>query len=118
MDGTLKVYLEMQKNWSFLNSANLWFVVCFNEAWISIITNKTINSNKFILLLNQLNSWLKSINNFGYDEMLLIIDNWSYRKSLCTKYWLIKYSFKVIYLPSNTPQWTPLENGFRLIKAI
>ena len=106
------------KNSPFSNSASLWLAICSNGAWISLISNETINSIKFMLFLDHLHSWLKSFNNFGYDEVLLILDNWSYHKSNVCKHRLIWCSFKVLYLPPYTPQWAPIENGFGLIKKI
>ena len=100
------------KNSSFLGNASLCRAICSNGAWISLITNETIDSNKFILFLDHLNSWLKSENNFGYADVLFIMDNWKYHKSKISKHKLMELSYKVVYLPPYTPQWTPIENWF------
>ena len=106
------------KNSPFVGSASLCLAICSNGTWILLITNETINTNKFVLFLSNLNSWLKSNRNFGYEEVLLIMDNCKYHKTKETKLKLIDCSYKVIYLPPYTPQWAPIENAFGIIKKI
>ena len=78
---SLKGVTWKTKKWSFSNSDRLWLAIYSNVAWISLISNETINSFNFMLFLDHLHSCLKSFNNFGYYEVLLIFDNWSYHKS-------------------------------------
>ena len=63
------------KNTPFTGSASLWMAIWSNGAWILLITNETINSNKFVMFLDFLNSWLESNEKFGYNDMLVVMDN-------------------------------------------
>ena len=74
-----------------------------NGNWILLITNETINSNKFVLFLNYLFKSLEVNHNFGYEEVLLAMDNWKYHKSSITKHKLKERWHKVFYLPPYTP---------------
>ena len=70
------------------------------------------------MFLNFLNSWLESNEKFGYNEVLVVMDNCQYHKTKDSKNKMIKCSYKVLFLPPYTPQWAPIENAFGLIKKI
>ena len=104
------------KNSPFYGSVNLVLAIYSNGAWISFITNKTIDSLYFLWFINILDSWLKSKNNFKYEEIMLILDNWSFHKSLQTRELLRKLKYLVVYLPAYSPDFFTDRNVIQLYK--
>ena len=63
--------------------------------------------------LKIMNSWLESNNLFGYSRALIILDNWLIHKSSSTKSFLKDEAFSI---PPYTPDFSPVEMSFSLIK--
>ena len=63
-----------------------------------------------------MNKWLNSHNNFGYDNINLLLDNCSFHKSNKTQDIFKKLPYKIYYIPTYSPEFTPIEMCFSLIK--
>ena len=73
------------KNSPFISSMSFVMAIWSNGAWISFMMNETININNFLWLLMTLNHWVESFNKFGYDNVLILLDNCSFHKGVYTK---------------------------------
>ena len=104
------------KNNPFSGSTSLIMAILSNGEWISFITNNTINTENFVWFLKILDYWLKLKNNFGYSQVLLMLDNCSYHKSSSSKSLLRKLGYTVIYLPAYSPDFAPIEMWFSILK--
>ena len=113
--GVSKDLLLSWKTLIFSGSVSFVLSICYNGAWISFITNKKINSFNFLWFINILDSWLKYKNNFKYEEIMLILDNWSFHKSLQTREILLKLKYLVVYLPVYSPDFAPIKMWFSYI---
>ena len=104
------------KNVWFRGSVSMVMAICSNGSWINFVINETINSENFMWFLKIMNSWLESNNLFGYSRALIILDNWSIHKSSNTKSLFKKMKHLVFYIPPYTPDFSPVEMSFSLIK--
>ena len=89
-----------------------------NGSFLAILTNKTINSQKFVFFLWQLSKLLKDNEWFGFKDVLILMDNWSIHKSGEAQAKLLKLNHKIMYLSAYTPKLAPIENWFRTLKSI
>ena len=105
------------KNSPFVGSLSLVTAICSNGWWITMLTNETIDSTKFIVFIENLNWWLIDHSNFNYSNVLIILDNWSIHKSKETLFKLKKINWKIIYLPAYSPMLAPVEMYFGILKA-
>ena len=113
---SLKGISKEAKNAPFVGSA--WIISCIlsNGNWISLITNNTVNSIKFVVFLENLKQWLRNNNNFNYSDVLLLLDNWSIHKSRESIKKLKKINAKILYLPPYSPNFAPVEEFFGIMK--
>ena len=86
-------------NSPFSGSLSMISSICSNGNWMNFITNSTINWDKFLVYLDYLCKWIKDNRNFGFKEVLIVLDNCSIHKTLKTKRKLRKMNIKTIYLP-------------------
>ena len=105
------------KNSPFTGSINCLMAILSSGQWLLLLTNKTSNSEKFVLFLNKLNSWISANEGFGYKDILITLDNWSIHKSKEVTQILKELNFNVIYLPAYTPQFAPIEMWFSKVKG-
>ena len=104
------------RNALFTGSISWVLAIWSNGFWLWFLTSKTIDGKTFIWFLKTLNNWLKLNGDFGYNETLIILDNWSVHKSQLTKRLLKKLSYKVFYIPAYSPEFAPVEMSFSLLK--
>ena len=97
-------------------SASMIMAICSNGAWITLVTNETINSGNFTWFLKILADWLHSHNYFGYNRAMLLLDNWSIHKSSSTVIVLQSFSFITLFIPAYSPEFAPVEQWFSIIK--
>ena len=69
------------KNQSFTGSMSWILAIWSNGSWIWFLSNNSIDSDRFIWFIKIMNKWLNSHNNFGYDNINLLLDNCSFHKS-------------------------------------
>ena len=87
-----------------------------NGAWISFLTKETFKSANFVWFLKIMKNWLKSHNNFGFNNTLILLDNASIHKSKEAKVIIEKLRCKVVYLPAYSPEFAPIEMSFSILK--
>ena len=73
-----------KKNSSFSGSTSWVLAICSNGFWICFLLNRIIDSDNFTWFIKILHHWLKTNDNFGYDEVFILFDNWSIHKSEVT----------------------------------
>ena len=73
------------KNSSFTGSISWVLAVCSNGSWLSFLTNQTFDSRNFIWFIKILNNRLNLYENVEYNEVIIILDNWSAHKSQLTQ---------------------------------
>ena len=79
-------------------------VICFNGSWIYLLTNQTLDSNRFIIFFEYFEDWLQNNKRFNYSEVLLIMDNCSIHKTDKIKNKINDKAIKLMNLPPYTPQ--------------
>ena len=114
----VKGYPVEAKNSPFSDSVSAWMATLSNGSFIAMLTNETINSHKFRLFLRQLHRWLKNNEWFEFDDVLILMDNWSIHKSGEVRTTLLQTNYKIMFLPAYTPQWVPIEKWFGILKSI
>ena len=83
-----------------------------------LLTPRTINSDFFALFIGKLKEWVSECNNFDYANVILTLDNCSSHQSSKSKENLKKLGYLIAYFPQYSPQLTPVEMAFSLIKRI
>ena len=71
----IKGVLIESKNCIFSGSLSLVMAICSNDTWLSFMLDETVNSLKFIWFIKIFHSWTISNNYFGYNEVLILLDN-------------------------------------------
>ena len=104
------------KNIGFSRSLSIVMTILNNGVIFTLLTNATIDSMKFWLFLENLNSWINKNKMFGFSEALLLMDNWSIHKSKITKTTLWEINSKVLYLLVYRPGFSPIEMWFSILK--
>ena len=104
------------KNVSFSGSISWILAILSNGTWIWFLSSNLINSDSFIWFIKIMENWLNHNNNFGYEQIHLLLDNCSVYKSYKTKSVLKKLSYKIYYIPAYSPDFTPIEMCFSLLK--
>ena len=104
------------RNASFTESINWVLVICSNGSWLWFLDNQTVDAKKFIWVRKILSIWFNLYKNFKYDEVIIILDNWSVHKSKLTQKLLQRLSYKVFYISAYSPEFAPVEMSFSLLK--
>ena len=103
-------------NSPFSGFISLIMAIWSNGAWMAYMTNQSIDGNKFSTFLSNLSKWIKNSKNFGYDNVIIILDNSSVHKTKEVKSRFSKMKAKVLYLAPYSPQFAPIEMYFGLLK--
>ena len=127
-ESSINRHIKKNYSWCLKGRSSEWLNSCYsgstsivmavwsNGTWTAFITNTTINSEKFLMLIEHLEDWLKKSHYFELYDVLLIMDNWSIHKTTRAKNRLSAENIKVLFLPWYTPQWVPIESLFGIIK--
>ena len=83
------------KNVSFSGSISWILAILSNGTWIWFLSSNSINSDSFIWFIKIMENWLNHNNNFGYEQIHLLLDNCSVHKSCKMKSVLKKLSYKI-----------------------
>ena len=73
--------------------------------------------NNFAFYLKNMTSWLNENQNFGCDQVSIILDNCSIHRAGKTMEYLHSRSWNIYFLPPYSPQLVPVELAFNHIKA-
>ena len=103
-------------NSSFTGFISWIRAICSKGSWLTLLTNQIINAENFVWFIKILNNWLNLNNNFGYNEVLIILDNWYVHKSKLTQILLKKLTYKIFYIRAYSPEFAPVEMSFSLLK--
>ena len=71
---------------------------------------------KVHLFIKIFHNWTISNNYFGYNEVLILLDNWSFHKSSTSISLLKTLGYTVAFLPAYRPDFAPIEMCFSLLK--
>ena len=104
------------KNWSFSGSISWILAIWSNGSWIWLLCNSSVDSSKFIWFIKIMKRWLEDNNNFGYNQIDLLLDNCSFHKSIKTQKYLKKLLYNIYYIPAYSPEFAPIEMCFSLLK--
>ena len=100
----------------FSVNVSLVLALCSNGDWICLLTNTTIESNKFVNFIEVIQQWLQKYDNFGYNEVMYLLDNWPYHKNRASLSKLKKLHATIMFLPAYTPHYAPVEVWFSIVK--
>ena len=112
----LKGYPIEAKNIFITGSVSSWMAILSNGAWISMVTDSMFDSNRFALFLQHLFKWIEDNKNFGFSEVMVIMDNWSIHKSANVRTLLKKQKITIAFIPPYSPHLAPIEMYFGLFK--
>ena len=103
-------------NSKFTNSMNIVLAICSNGGWIKILSNDTLNEQRFIIYLQNLKNWLDENNNFGFKKIWILLVNLAvHRTSSIADFWL-KCNLILFYIPPYSPTLAPVELAFGILK--
>ena len=104
------------KSSPFSGSVSIVLAICSNGDWISLFTNTTIKSNKFIQFIDVIEQWMQKHSYFGYSKIVYLLDNWPFYKSKHTFSKLKRLNGAIMFLPAYSPDYAPVEVWFAIIK--
>ena len=104
-------------NSPFTGSLSIILAIFSNGLWFLLATDSAINSTIFSHFIKKLEFWVFSNKNFGYENALIIMDNFPSHKSNLTLSTLKKTKFKVSFLPTYSPDLAPVEMCFSHLKC-
>ena len=107
--------IEVQ-NSGIEGSVSMILGICSNGSWINAIVNKTIDSKYFEWYLKIVCNWLNINENFGYTQVINLLDNWAIHKSKLSQTWFKKMGYTINFIPAYSPDFAPVEMWFSLIK--
>ena len=81
-----------------------------------ILINEAINSLNNIWFLKTLHNWITSNSYFGYERVILLLDNWAYHKSSTSISILLKLGYTIVFLPAYSPEIAPIEMYFSILR--
>ena len=113
---SLKAQAKECTNSPFSGSMSIVMSIYSNGAWISNLTNQTIDGQKFTIFLNNLDMWIQSNKLFGFNDVVIILDNSSVHKVKGVKPKLSKMKVKVISLAPYCLQLAPIKMYFGILK--
>ena len=106
---------EVQNN-NFSGSISIIMAILSTRQWYWLVLQGTVDSDIFSLFITYLNKWLIENNMFGKKDASIILDNWSSHRSKNSKKTMINNKMNIIYLPTYSPQFAPIELVFSILK--
>ena len=104
------------KNISFTGSISWVLAILSNGSWIWFFGSSFVDSDSFMWFIKIMENWLNYHNNFGYEQIHLLLDNCSVHKSCKTMIVLKKLSYKIYYILAYSPDFAPIEMCLSLLK--
>ena len=101
---------------SIKGSISQWKALFSNGNWLSMITSKTFNSECFLLFLKHLIKMIHDNNNYGFNKIILIMNNWFIHKWNKVKTLLKEVNLIVFFIPTYSPHLAPIKMFFMLLK--
>ena len=89
-----------------------------NGCWFLLISNNNTNSEIYEYYLKKLNYWLLTKDSFGYQNLLLTLDNWSYHKGKRIAELFKSFNWSIIFLPAYSPLLAQIELAFGFLKKM
>ena len=93
----------------------IWAIVSTGDYFVYEVEKRN-NSETFIRFLKSLNEWIEDKLCISPSQIILIMDNWSIRRTINVKLKLKEFKWKVIMLPLYTPEYNPIELYFGIAK--
>ena len=106
---SLKGLPKEVKSYPFSGTVSIVWVVCSNVDWISLLTNTTIESNKFILFIDVIEQWMQKHSYFRYRKIVYMLGQWPFHKSKHTLSKLKRLNWAIMLLTAYSPDYAPVE---------
>ena len=104
------------QNINLTNTMSIVLAICSNGSWVEILSNNTLNADRFIVSLESIKILLDEHNSFGYNKILIFLDNLaSHRTSKVIEYWN-KHRLKLCFIHPYSPTLAPVELVFWVLK--
>ena len=104
------------QNSNFSSSWSIIMAILNTGQWYCLILWSTVNSEIFSTFISYLNKWILGNNMFGKKNVSIILDNCSSHRSSASKNTIISNNITIIYLPTYSPQFAPVELIFNIFK--
>ena len=96
----------------FSGSINMIMSIFSNGAWFWVFKTGNTNGEVFNAYLECMLSWLKSKNTFGFERIIVLLDNWSSHRWTQVRQTMMKSDCIFHYLPQSSPILAPVKKVF------
>ena len=103
-------------NKRFATSLNIVFAICSNGSWLEMLSNNTLTTDRFIIFLRNLKTFLEENNYFEFKRIVILLDNLPSHRTDKVVDMLLKWSFDICYIPPYSPSLAPVELTFGRLK--
>ena len=103
-------------NAKYINSMNIVLAICSNGSWLEMLTNDTLNAERFLIFLQNLKSWLDENHNFRFKKIWILLDNLSSHRTQKVIDFCSNWDIKLCFIPPYSPTWAPVELAFGVMK--
>ena len=103
-------------NTNFTNSLNIVLAICSNGSWIEMLTNDTLNIDRFVVFLQNLKAWQDENNKFWFKNIMILLDNLASHRTNKVIDFCKKWNFRLCYIPPYSPTLAPVELVFSVLK--
>ena len=81
-----------------------------------MLTNDTLNTDRFVVFLQNLNAWLDENNKFWFKNIMILLDNLASHRTNKVINFCKKWNFRQCYIPPYSPNLAPVELVFSVLK--
>ena len=99
-----------------INSKNLVLAFCSNGSLIEMITNDTLNEERFIVFMQNVKKWFDENNRFSNKKIWILLDNLASHRTQKAADLCSMYDFKIWFIPPYSHTLAPVDLAFGILK--
>ena len=110
--------IGMKEEWNkrFATSLNIVFAICSNGSWFEMLSNNTLTTDRFIIFLRNLKTFLEENNYFEFKRIVILLDNLPSHRTDKVVDMRLKWSFDICYILPYSSSLAPVELTFGILK--
>ena len=116
MVGAERTRIRSSKACPFAGSISAILAIMSNGAWFSQLLSSSLDSQVFLDFLKKLVWWIENKGRFGWDRVIVVLDNWPSHTAGSVKDFFASTDYLVFYLPPYSPQLATVEKAFQTLK--
>ena len=113
----IKGYSAELFNSKFVGSCSLIMAITSRGSYFGLITKGRIDSNIYLKYLIKLEEWIESTRSSISQKVTILKDNWQVHRAKKVLSFIHKSQFNYVYIPMYTPEFSPVEKIFALLKS-